>query len=354
MRIKKNLLVLFGGMSNEHEVSHMSVKNVIRNINRELYNLHIVGITKMGRWIYVRDIEEIENKSWIYADRNAYIIPDREKHALVIIEDDTEREVAQISIDVCFPVLHGKMGEDGAIQGLLELAGIPYVGCGILSSAICLDKIVTKSMVKELDIRQADYIRIDTKKAIQISEVDKEIQEKLGYPVYVKPSDSGSSVGVTKVNSKEDIAMAIEEAGKHSNIILIEETIVGREIECAIIGDKISRPLALGEVVAGDEFYSYDAKYNNDESKTIVNPELPFGIAEKIFDAAVRIYDRLGCFSLARVDFFVEKDTNDIVFNEINTMPGFTNISMYPMLAQHSGMSSRELIEALLQTAFRR
>lgn len=354
MRIKKNLLILFGGMSSEHDISQMSVKNVIRNISREEYNVYIVGITKMGRWIYVRDIEQIESRSWIYGDRNAYLIPDREKHSLLIMEDDNETEVAQISIDVCFPVLHGKNGEDGSIQGLLELAGIPYVGSGVLSSAVCLDKVVTKTMVEGLGIVQAKYLTINMREKLDLEEVDRQIQEKIGYPVYVKPSNAGSSVGVSKVESVEKLENAVTLAAKHCNVVLIEEAIKGREIECAILGDKIARPLAIGEIISAEDFYSYDAKYNNNESKTIVNPDLPEGIAEKVFDSARRIYEKLDCFSLARVDFFLEEKTNRLIFNEINTMPGFTNISMYPMLAQHSGMSTRELIAALIETAFRR
>lgn len=354
MRIKRNLLVLFGGMSKEHDVSQMSVKNVIRNINREDYNIYIVGITKMGRWIYVKDISDIENKSWIYGDRNAYLLPDRERHSLMIVEDDLENAVQQISIDVCFPVLHGKNGEDGAIQGLLELSGIPYVGSDILSSAVCLDKSITKMIVEKLGIRQAKSITIDTRREYNIENINKDIEKEFKYPVYVKPSNSGSSVGISKVDSFSDLDKAINIASNECYKVIIEEAIIGRELECAVLSDDITRPLAIGEIIAGGEFYSYDAKYNSTESKTIIDPELPDGVEEKIFKLATMIFDELRCYSLARVDFFLEDGTNDLVFNEINTIPGFTDISMYPMLAQKSGMSNRELINALLESALKR
>ncbi len=352
MRVKKNLLILFGGMSNEHDISQLSVKNIIRNVNREDYNVYIVGITKMGRWVLVRDVDEIENKSWIYGDRNAYLLPDREKHALMILEDDVL--IDTISIDVCFPVLHGKNGEDGTIQGLLELAGIPYVGSGVLSSAICLDKFVTKSMVADLGIDQARYIAVNTREYITIDSIDKQIQDEFGYPVFVKPSNSGSSLGITRVESKDGLEAAINLASKECKVILIEEEIRGREVECAVFGDRVARALSIGEIISADKFYSYEAKYINSESKTVVDPKLPDGVDDKIFEASTRIYETLDCYSLARVDFFIEEGTNRVVFNEINTMPGFTNISMYPMLAQDAGMSTRELVDALLETAFKR
>lgn len=349
--IKKNLLVLFGGISVEHDVSRLSVKNIITNIDTEKFNIHIIGITKKGRWIYVNNIDEIENNAWIYGDRNAYILPDAEKSSIIILNDEKEEDT--IKIDVCFPVLHGQNGEDGRIQGLLDLSGIPYVGCGVLSSAVCLDKISTKVFVNKLGVNQLEYITI-TDKQVDYDKLDKEIIRTIGYPVFIKPSNGGSSVGVTKVKFKAELEAAIIEAQKCDTRILIEQAINAREIECAIFKSTTTVALGLGEILPDGDFYDYDAKYNKPSSQTIVNPELSEEIAERIKKDAVKIFDGLNCESLSRVDFFVDKDNNEIYFNEINTMPGFTNISMYPMIAKEYGMNNKELINQLLFSAMKR
>lgn len=351
MRVKKNLLILFGGVSTEHDISHLSVQNIIKNVDQQEYTIYLVGITRRGKWIYVQNPSEIADKSWIYGNKNAYILPDAEKRTLVIMED--EAEISTVTIDLCFPVLHGKNGEDGTIQGLLELAQIPYVGCNVASSAVCLDKIFTKLLVESLDIRQAKYIAIENEN-VDIDELDKKVCDNFGYPVFIKPANCGSSIGVTKAENKEQLDKGIKDAQSFDVRILVEEAINGREIECAVYKVDETKALAVGEVIAGADFYDFNAKYNNQDSKTVVNPDLPEGVTEKVFDAAVKIFDRLNCYSLSRVDFFLEEKTNEIVFNEINTMPGFTNISMYPMLAQQAGISNKELINNLLLSALKR
>lgn len=347
--MKKNLLVLFGGVSSEHDISRLSVLNVIENINEEKYNVTIVGITKNGRWIYVNNKEEIETKSWIYGDKNAYIIPDAEKRALMIVKDD-EKGVDTKRIDLCFPVLHGEKGEDGTIQGLLELAKIPYVGCNVLSSAICLDKITTKKLIEHLGISQAPYLTIEDG-IVNSNEMNRKIKESFGYPVFVKPANCGSSVGVTRVCEEDKLEEALLEAIKYDSRIIIEKEIVGRELECAVFKGEKTIPLGVGEIIADGCFYDFDAKYNSPKSKTVVDPKLPDGKKQEIFDLATRAFNELACSSLSRVDFFLEEGTNKLIFNEINTMPGFTDISMYPMLAQSSGISSKELINLLLESA---
>lgn len=354
MRIKKNILVLFGGASSEHDISLLSVQNIIKHINREEYAIHLVGITKKGRWIYVSREEDLADGNWIYGNKNAYLIPDAEKHSLLILEDDFEQEVQTEFIDVCFPVLHGRMGEDGTVQGLLELADIPYVGCGVLASATAMDKLTTKILVEKLGIRQARYEFVLPKDLKNPHAVAERVEKNLGYPVFVKPANAGSSVGVSKANNEEEFFKALNVAAAEDKRILVEEAIVGREIECGVFSDGTTRPLALGEIQAANEFYDFEAKYHNADSKTVVDPELPAGVKERIFEAAVTIFDALDCYSLSRVDFFVEEGTDDIVFNEINTMPGFTGISMYPMMARFAGYSDRELIAALIETAFQR
>lgn len=350
--IKKKLLILFGGISVEHDISQLSVKNVIANIDTELFDIHIIGITKKGRWIYVNNVREIENSSWIYGDKNAYILPDAEKSSIIILNDE-DKEVDSIKIDVCFPVLHGQNGEDGTIQGLLELARIPYVGCGVLSSAVCLDKISTKMIVDRLGINQVKYISI-VDKNIDYDKLNKDIIDTMGYPVFVKPSNGGSSVGITKVASKEGLEDAILQARKCDKRIVIEQAINAREIECAIFKGDRTIALGLGEILPDGDFYDFDAKYNKPSSQTIVNPNLSKEIVEKIKDSAIKIFDGLSCESLSRVDFFLDNGSNEIYFNEINTMPGFTNISMYPMIAKEYGMDEKELVSQLILNAIKR
>lgn len=353
MRIKKNLLVIFGGASSEHDISVMSAKNIVKNISKEDYDLYLVGITKKGRWIYVQRPEELENGQWIYGNKNAYLLPDAEKKAIMIIEDDFEAEVQSVDIEVCFPILHGKNGEDGTIQGLLELSGIPYVGCGILSSATAMDKVSTKIIVEDLGVKQAKYLYFN-KHTNTADEVIAKVEKTLKYPVFVKPSNSGSSMGISRATNKEELQKSIKIAAREDSRIVVEEAVVGREIECAIYASDEVKVLGLGEIIAGNDFYDFDAKYLNDSSRTVVDPELEEGVKDKIYEAAKLIFDKMDCHSLSRVDFFVEDKTNEVIFNEINTMPGFTDISMYSMIANSAGISIRELISELLASAFTR
>ncbi|MDO5695673.1 MAG: D-alanine--D-alanine ligase family protein [Eubacteriales bacterium] len=352
--MKKNLLVLFGGKSSEHDVSVLSARNVLQHINREDYNVYIIGITKQGRWLYVTREEELETGEWIYGDKNAYLLPDATKQSVAVMSDDREQKESFIRVDVCFPVLHGKNGEDGTVQGLLDLSGIPYVGCGVLSSATAMDKLTTKILVKELGIRQAKHVSILPHELVSPERVQEKILATLDYPVFVKPANAGSSVGVSKARNDAELATAIGAAAVEDRRILVEEAIVGREIECAVFSDGVTRSLGVGEVVAANEFYDFEAKYHNAASKTVVDPVLPAGVEDAVKRAAERIFDALDCYSLSRVDFFLEEGTNEIVFNEINTMPGFTAISMYAMLARKAGLSNRELIAALIDSAFKR
>lgn len=354
MRTKKNLLVIFGGASSEHDISVLSTRNILENINKEDYDVYMIGITKKGRWIYVQNKEEIDNGQWIYGNKNAYLLPDAEKRAILIIEDDFENDVKSVDIEICFPVLHGRNGEDGTIQGLLELAGIPFVGCGTRASALAMDKISTKTIVKEMNIAQAKYRTFNKHYVESINDVVADVEENLKYPVFVKPSNSGSSVGISKANNTKELVIAVKVAAREDSRIIVEEAIVGREIECAIFASDNVKVLGLGEIQAGNDFYDFDAKYLTDTSKTIVNPELSNSVREKVEKAAVAIFKNMSCHSLSRVDFFVEDKTNEVIFNEINTMPGFTDISMYAMIANGAGISSRELVADLLKSAFRR
>ena len=253
-----------------------------------------------------------------------------------------------------FPVLHGLRGEDGTVQGLLELARIPYVGCGVLASAVSMDKLYTKLIVDSLGIRQADYVPVRRSQLQDMNSVIASVENKLSYPVFVKPSNAGSSRGVTRADNREELITGLKEAADNDRRILVEEMIVGREIECGVFGDGDStKASGVGEILAAAEFYDFDAKYYNAESKTVVDPELPDGATERVREAAVKIFNAVDGYGLSRVDFFVKAD-GTVVFNEINTLPGFTAISMYPMLWEARGVNKRQLIDDLIDHAFRR
>ena len=349
---KKNVVVLFGGQSSEHEVSCISVQTVVEHRDSK-HDIILVGITKEVKWLYVPSVAEIKDGSWTQSQQSAVISPDATKKELIINNNGTYETK---KIDVVFPVLHGLYGEDGTVQGLLELAHIPYVGCGVLASSVSMDKLYTKIIVDTLGIRQAKYVGVNTHTISGYDEVIEKVEESLDYPVFVKPSNAGSSQGVSKAENRAALENALLEAAKHDHKILVEETIVGREIECAVLGGKQPKASGVGEILAASDaaFYDYDAKYRNQDSKTVLDPDLPAEVVEKVRESAVKIFKAVDGFGLSRVDFFVEKDTNDVVFNEINTLPGFTSISMYPMLWANKGIEKAELIEKLLETAYER
>lgn len=347
----KNLAIIFGGRSSEHEVSCVSVQTIIKNVDASLYNIYLIGITKEGQWLLVDDIKDIVSGDWYQSKKKAVISPDSKDHGMIITENGVNTNVY---IDCIFPVLHGLYGEDGTIQGLFAMSGIPYVGCGVLASAVSMDKFFTKVIVDRLGIRQAKYVPVYSNQLVAIDQVVERVEKELAYPVFVKPSNAGSSQGVSKAHDRDELKDALLFAAKHDKKILVEETIVGRELECGVFGGAKITASGVGEVVAADEFYSYDAKYNNNESKTVIGPELPAGKEEEIREKAVKIFAAVDGFGLSRVDFFMEKDTNEIVFNEINTLPGFTSISMYPMLFAAAGTDIKTLVEKLIELAYTR
>ena len=349
---KKRAVVLFGGQSSEHIVSCMSVLNVINHINKEKYDLLLIGITEEGRWIKTNSIEEIEDGTWKDGSVSAILSPDATMKGVILLEG-TRAEL--VHADVVFPVLHGLFGEDGTIQGLLDLAGIPYVGCGVLASAVSMDKLYTKIIVDDLGVKQADYVAVMRHELGDLDPVADKVEKKFSYPVFVKPSNAGSSKGVSRANDRKELKNALLLAGEHDRKILVEEMIVGREIECAVFGEGNNLPEAsgVGEILAAAEFYDFDAKYYNSDSKTVVNPELPGGAAEKVREAAKAVFQAVDGYGLARVDFFVKAD-GTVIFNEINTMPGFTAISMYPMLWEAAGVTKGELVDRLMESAMNR
>lgn len=349
--MKKKIAVIFGGQSSEHEVSCMSAANIIDGLNKDKYEIHMIGITKEGHWLYVEEPTKLRDGSWTESEATAVISPDHKRSGIWKITGDT---IEVISVDVAFPVLHGKYGEDGTIQGLFELAGIPYAGCGVLSSAASMDKISTKIYADRIGVRQAAYVADIARDLSEMEYTISQVEEKLGYPVFVKPSNAGSSQGVSKAHDREELKEAIKLAKKHDHRVLIEENIVGREVECAILGGQNPEASLVGEILAAAEFYDYDAKYNNEESQTVIDPDLPEAVKDQIRTNAVAVFRAVGGFGLSRVDFFVENGTNEVIFNEINTLPGFTNISMYPMAWEASGIAREQLLDRIISLAYER
>lgn len=348
---KKTVAVVFGGQSSEHEVSCVSATTIIRNINTDKYDIKMIGITKDGRWLKVDSISDIESGAWREGTVSAVISPDTAHQCILYVDGE---QVTMQKVDIIFPALHGLYGEDGTIQGVFEMSHIPYVGCGVLASAVSMDKLYTKIIVDRLHIRQAEYVPVLKNDLKDMDSTVKRVEQKLSYPVFVKPSNAGSSQGVSKAHDREELVAALELAIKHDRKILVEETIVGREIECAVLGGTKVQASGVGEILAAADFYDYEAKYNNPESKTVISPELPEGAEELIRESAMKIFQAVDGFGCARVDFFLKTDTNEVVFNEINTLPGFTGISMYPMLWKAAGIDTPELVEKLMELAFER
>lgn len=351
MNNKLTVAVIFGGQSSEHSVSCISGVTVMKALDPEKYDMILIGITEDGRWIRTDSIEAVESGAWENGNVQALVSPDAGDHGIIFMENG---KIEKKKVDVIFPVLHGMYGEDGTIQGLCELAKIPYVGCGVLASSVSMDKWYTKIVVDDLDICQAKYVPISHIDMHDPESCVARVESELGYPVFVKPSKAGSSVGVNKASNREELKEALQIALQHDIHILVEEAIVGREIECAVLGGYDPMASDVGEVLSAEDFYTFDAKYNNQESRTDLHPVFPEGKMEEVREDAVKIFKALDGFGCARVDFFMEKDTNRIVFNEINTMPGFTSISMYPMLWQEKGLENGALVDRMIETAFER
>lgn len=329
--------VLYGGKSTECEVSKKSAESVLNNLNKEKYEIYPIFIDKNGIWFEEKNTEKIKIENIIKYLKN---------------------------LDIVFPVLHGLWGEDGTIQGLFEIAGVKHVGCKVLSSSVGMDKAYTKIIFERAGLKQAKYKYIKTYKEkyiyinedfeeeiMNIEEITRKIEKEIKFPMFIKPSNSGSSVGINKANNDEELKKYIKEASKFDEKILVEEGINGKEVECAVLGNKDVIASCIGEIKSADEFYSYDAKYNNQESRTNIPADISEKISDKIKKQAVKAFKAIDGRGLSRVDFFVEKDTNEIYINEINTLPGFTNISMYPKLFEKSGINYKELLNRLIELA---
>ena len=310
---KQNLAVIFGGQSSEHEISCMSASNIIQCIDAQRYNIILVGITKEGHWVEAADLNAVQDGSWRQSKTSIVLSPDATRKGLYRMSED--EKVQFVHLDVIFPVLHGLYGEDGTVQGLFKLAGIPFVGCGLFASAAGMDKLYTKIIVDTLGIRQAKYVPVYKEELPKMDEVVARVESALEYPVFVKPSRAGSSKGVNKAANREQLKNALIEAADNDRKILVEETIIGREVECAVLGNLDVKASGVGEILSADEFYDFDAKYYNSESKTLVDPPMPENMREQIREDAVKIFMALDGRGLSRVDFFLTE--SGVVFNEI-------------------------------------
>ena len=349
---KLSVCILFGGISPEHEVSLRSAESVLNNIDQSKYNIFPVGITKEGDWILYggKDYSKLPTGEWKSHpnNRRAAISPVRGQGLLSFEGDCVVRE----RIDVVFPVLHGENGEDGAMQGLLQMAGIPYVGPHVAASAVSMDKTLTKLVVDHAGVPQAAWQlvrRLDLENHME-NTLDT-LELRFRYPMFVKPAGTGSSVGVSKAADREQLRAALENAAKFDKKILVEEFIHGREVEVAVMGNDSPVASICGEIDSGADFYDYDAKYVTDTSTAYIPARIPEDVEEVVRDAAVKVYSAIGCRGLSRVDFFATFAENRVVFNEINTLPGFTSISMYPKLFDASGIPYTQLIDKLLELA---
>ncbi|MGN0523971.1 MAG: D-alanine--D-alanine ligase family protein [Eubacterium sp.] len=349
---KLTVAILFGGASSEHDISCISAKVIVSNIDKEKYNIVLFGITKDGVWyLFDDDIELLPNDKWLESKslKRAFIAPDAEIHG--VVTESGER----IRLDVVFPVLHGKNGEDGTIQGLLQLAQIPYVGCNATASGSCMDKAVTNAVADAFGIDQAKWCSFthyeyskNENKCIDLA------IEKLGLPIFVKPANAGSSVGISKAHNREELKQGIEIAFREDKKVILEEFIDGFEVECAVLGNDEPIAAEVGQIVAAAEFYDFDSKYNNPSSELHIPALISKEKRDEVRAAALSAYKALGCEGLSRCDFFVTRNDERVLLNEINTIPGQTPISMYPKLFEAVGVSYTELIDRLIELAVER
>lgn len=354
---KMKVGVLFGGRSGEHEVSLMSTRSVLQAIDRQKYDVVEIGITHDGTWL----TGERALESFIAGDIShltpVTILPDPSRNGLFALKDDSQGQFIDHlhDIDVYFPVLHGTFGEDGTLQGLFEMANVVYVGAGVLGASVGMDKGVFKAVMQAHQVPVVDGVillrsNLDASMEIMLDQVE----AMSAYPVFVKPANMGSSVGVSKCHNRSDLLEGLMEAARFDSRILVEHGINAREIEISVLGNDRPEASIPGEIRPEAEFYSYDAKYHDDRSMAFIPADIPEETAQAMRDTAVRAYQAIDCAGMARVDFLLDKDSGDFYINEVNTIPGFTQISMYPKLWEASGLSYSHLIDRLIELAIER
>jgi len=352
MQRKLRVGVVFGGRSGEHEVSLVSATSVLQALDRDRYEVIPIGITPDGKWISSGDaLRLLKEKAGLDEQPERFLAPEPNRRALLAL-DGAQSE----GLDVVFPVLHGTFGEDGTVQGLFELAGIPYVGAGVLGSALGLDKIVQKQLFAEAGLPITRYAWALARECREAPlRVAARMQRSLRYPMFVKPANTGSSVGITKAHTRKELLDGIGIAARFDRKVIVEQGVADiREIECAVLGNDAPEVSVPGEVVPSNEFYDYDAKYVDGKSLAIIPARLPAAVTRRIREIAGRAFRVLDCSGMARVDFFVTRRHHRIILNEINTIPGFTSISMYPKLWEASGLPYPRLLDRLIQLALDR
>ncbi len=351
---KQKIAVLFGGASSEHEISLLSAYSVLTHIPQDKYDILCVGITKKGHWLYYPgEYEDIKTGEW---ENNpdcctAILSPDSVHQGIVILGNDGASYVRKV--DVVFPVLHGANGEDGSVQGLCQLSGIPFVGCDMTGSAVCMDKALTHTVLDSAGIKTARYSVVTRSSLDDMDNVCEKIEKQLGYPLYVKPASAGSSVGVSRALEREALKEGLKVAFAHGHKVIVEHEVIGKEVECAVLGNGTELIASVpGQITPAEEFYDYDAKYKLGTSVLDIPAKISEEQMDKLREIAKKAYIACGCGGFSRVDFFVNDD--DIILNEINTIPGFTSISMYPKLMENMGISYSDLLDRLIQLALER
>ena len=348
--------LLFGGLSSEHEVSRVSAGTFADNMSPERYEVLKIGITKDGRWLYTEATSaQMADGSWetLPGNRRCLISPDRGDHGVLLFDAGGRAECRRL--DAAIPALHGLWGEDGTIQGLFKLAGIPFVGCDVLASAVCMDKAVACALFAQAGVPHcpwAAYTQCELEQ--DLDGVCDRLEYTLGYPMFVKPANAGSSVGITRASDRYTLRTAIELALREDSKLVFEAAVDGQEVECAVLGSDPALATHPGEILAGAEFYTYDDKYKNGVSQVVIPARLSEEKLDEVRDLAQKAYTAVGCEGLARCDFFVERGTGRVLINEINTLPGFTPISMYPKLMEHAGLPLSDLIDELIALALER
>lgn len=347
---KLKVAVLFGGVSSEHEISLISAYSVLTNMPKDMYDIMCIGITKKGHWMYYPgEYENIKDGTWENDPdcSTAILSPDRVHRGIIVIGKD---EVFLRKVDVVFPVLHGANGEDGSVQGLCQLAGLPFVGCDMTSSAVCMDKSLTHTVLDAAGIKTAKYVMLMRHSLGGMEDICDAVEKTLSYPVYVKPSSAGSSVGVSRAANRDELKDGLKKAFAHGDKVVAEQEIIGKEVECAVLGNgkKIIASVP-GQITTAEGFYDYDAKYKKNTSVLDIPAKISEEEMHELRETAKKAYMACGCGGMARVDFFVTE--TGIVLNEINTIPGFTPISMYPKLMENSGITYPALLDRLVQLA---
>lgn len=349
---KKSVALLFGGRSGEHEVSRKSASAVAEALSNT-FNVFPIGIAKDGQWYGPIPLSEIKIFSpEQYKEKKVTMLPFPSSGGKIYSLPQLE---PLIDADVFFPVLHGTFGEDGTIQGLFELAEVPYVGAGVLASSVGMDKVMMKKAFAEAKLPQVLYLsflRVEIEK--ESSKIIKEIETKLGYPCFVKPANLGSSVGISKAIDRASLEIALHQACKYDRKLIIEKGVTAREIEVSVLGNDDPQASIPGEIVPCNDFYDYNAKYLDDRSELYIPAKIDDNQIKKIQELAIAAYKAVDCSGLSRIDFFIAKDSGEILINEINTLPGFTNISMFPKLWEHSGIAIDELVTQLVNLALER